>query len=247
MRPAGDLSMSGSGGSRAARIQRELAILVRSGRMPAFFVLAGGVLLLYGFLFSGDFLVGSVVVRGTSIGDPAEIVTTADAIGEPIFTIDASESAERVAVLPYVERVTVSTRFPDEVVITVVERAPAVQWQAGPRAFLVDERGHVLAEQQRGDLPLVVIEGDAPVVGGSVAPERVAAAVAVREALGERIDELTWTIAEGLVARLDDKRVVVFGAPERVPLKLAVYGEVARLAETWSVLDLREPDRPYYR
>ena len=119
--------------SRSARIQRGLAVLVRSGRMPAFFVLAGGILLLYGFLISGDFLVGSVVVRGTSIGDPAEVEITADAIGEPIFTIDASESAARVAALPYVERVTVSTRFPDEVVITVDESVPADQWPVGAR------------------------------------------------------------------------------------------------------------------
>ena len=29
-------------------------------------------------------------------------------------------------------------------------------------------------------------------------------------------------------------------------MKLAVYGEVSRLTEPWSLLDLREPDRPFY-
>ena len=125
--------------------------------MPAFFVLAGAMLLLYGFLLSGDFLVGSVVVKGTDIGDPAQIVTTADAIGEPIFTIDASESAERVAALPFVESVTVSTRYPDEVVISVVERTPVVLWQVGSQAFLVDAHGNVLAEQSRDGLPLIIV------------------------------------------------------------------------------------------
>jgi cell division protein FtsQ len=232
---------------RSAGVGHELATLVRNGRMPAFFAAAAGGLLLYGFLLSGDFLVGTVLVRGTTIGNPAEIVTTANAIGKPIFTIDASESADRVAALPYVERVTVRTRFPDEVVISVVERRPAVQWQAGGRAFLVDGRGHVLLESWRADLPLVVVEGEPPVVGETVAAENVAAVVAVREALGERIDELTWTLDDGLVARLDDKRVVIFGFAERAPLKLAVYSEVARMTEPWSVLDLREPDRPYFR
>ena len=242
MRPTSS-SRTGDGSSR---IQRRLGELVRSGRMPAFFVLAGAMLLLYGFLLSGDFLVGSVVVEGTDIGDPAQIVTTADAIGEPIFTIDASESAERVAALPYVESVTVSTRYPDEVVISVVERTPVVLWQVGSHAFLVDARGNVLAEQSRDGLPLIIVEGDPPSVGAAVDPEQVAAVIAVREALADQIEELRWSVDDGLVARLNDNRVVILGDAARLPMKLAVYGEVARLPEPWSLLDLREPDRPYY-
>ena len=234
-------------GVGSARVQHRLTELVRSGRMPAFFVMAGALLLLYGFLFSGDFLVGSVVVRGASIGDPAQVVMTADAIGEPIFTIDASQSAERVAALPYVESVSVSTRFPDEVVISVVERTPVVLWQVGSRVFLIDARGNVLAEQPRDGLPGVIVEGEPPAVGGTVAAERVAAVIAVREALADALQELRWTETDGLVARLDDKRVIILGDSERLPLKLAVYGEVARLPEPWSLLDLREPDRPYYK
>lgn len=233
-------------GDGSARVQRRLAELIRSGRMPAFFVMAGALLLLYGFLFSGDFLVGSVVVRGTSIGDPAQVVLTADAIGAPIFTIDASESAARVAALPYVESANVSTRFPDEVVIAVVERTPVVLWQVGTRAFLVDAHGNVLAEQPRDGLPGVIVESDPPLVGGVVPAERVAAVIAVREALAERLEELTWSAADGLVARLDDQRIIILGDTDRLPLKLAVYAEVARLPEPWSLLDLREPDRPYY-
>jgi cell division protein FtsQ len=215
--------------------------------MPAFFVLAGGLLLLYGFLLSGDFLVGSVVVHGARIGDPAKIVTTADAIGEPIFTIDASDAADRVAALPYVERVSVTTRYPDKVVISVVERTPVVVWQVGSQGFLVDAHGNVLAEQARDELPLVFVEGDPPAVGSALDPERVAAVIAVREALGSALEELRWSVADGLVARLDDKRVVILGDAERMPLKLAVYGEVARLTEPWALLDLREPDRPYMK
>jgi cell division protein FtsQ len=227
-------------------VQRRLGELVRSGRMPAFFVLAGALLLLYGFLLSGDFLVGSVVVKGTDIGDPAQIVTTADAIGEPIFTIDASESADRVAALPYVESVTVSTRYPDEVVISIVERTPVVLWQVGSQAFLVDARGNVLAEQSRDGLPFIIVDGEPPAVGAAVDPDRVAAVIAIREALADQIEELRWTVDDGLVARLHDKRLVILGDAERLPMKLAVYSEVSRLTEPWSLLDLREPDRPFY-
>ncbi len=237
---------STEGGERSARIQRRIAILVRSGRMPAFFMMAGGLLLLYGFLLSGDFLVGTVVVHGTSIGNPAQIVTTANAIGEPIFTIDASESADRVAALPYVAHVSIQTRFPDKVVITVDERTPVVVWRVGSQAFIIDEHGNVLAEQSRDGLPSVVDEGAPPAVGGTIPADRVAAVVAVRESMAQSLDTLTWTTADGLVARMTDKRVVVLGDTQRMPMKLAVYGEVARLQESWSLLDLREPDRPFY-
>jgi cell division protein FtsQ len=208
--------------------------------------MVGGFLLLYGFLFSGDFLVASVVVEGTEIGDPAQVVTTADAIGEPIFTIDASESAERVAALPYVESVTVRTRYPDEVVISVVERTPVVLWQVGSQAFLVDARGNVLAEQVRDGLPLVIAEEDPPAIGDTIDAERISAVIAVREALADRLEELRWVPNDGLVARLTDKRTIILGSADRLPLKLAVYAEVARLTEPWSLLDLREPDRPFY-
>jgi cell division protein FtsQ len=230
----------------STRVQRRLTRLLRSGRLPALLVMVGGFVLLYGFLFSGDFLVASVVVKGTDIGDPAQVVTTADAIGEPIFTIDASESAERVAALPYVESVTVRTRYPDEVVISVVERTPAVLWQVGSRAFLVDAHGNVLAEQVRDGLPLVIAEEEPPVVGDTIDAERVAAIIAVRETLADRLEDLRWVPDDGLVARLTDKRIIILGSADRLPLKLAVYGEVARLTEPWSLLDLREPDRPFY-
>jgi cell division protein FtsQ len=230
----------------STRVQRRLTRLLRSGRLPALLVMVGGFVLLYGFLFSGDFLVASVVVKGTDIGDPAQVVTTADAIGEPIFTIDASESAERVAALPYVESVTVRTRYPDEVVISVVERTPVVLWQVGSRAFLVDAHGNVLAEQVRDGLPLVIAEEEPPVVGDTIDAERVAAIIAVRETLADRLEDLRWVPDDGLVARLTDKRIIILGSADRLPLKLAVYGEVARLTEPWSLLDLREPDRPFY-
>jgi len=210
-------------------------------------VLLAGLGLLYGFLFSGDFLVGTVTVRGTTLGNPAEIVTVAEAIGEPIFTIDATDSAERVARLPYVERVEVTTSFPDEVIITVVERIPAVVWSAAGRTFLVDARGYVLAESSNTTLPVVTIEGDAPEVGTRVDTREVAAVIAIRDALMPDLVSIERTARNGLVARLNGQQMVIFGDDGRIPAKLAVYGELIRQNRAdWTLLDLREPDRPYY-
>lgn len=224
--------------------------LFRSGRAPALLVLLGGLLLLYGFLLSGDYTVASVRVDGARLGDPEEIAGLADAFGKPIFELDPQGAAERVAQLPYVERVEVRVTLPDRVTIAVVEREPVATWQVGARAFLVDARGNVLREGAGAVLPGVVVEGDAPVVGGTVPAERVGAVVAVHAALGDRLDGLQWTTGDGLIARLANGRVVVFGDAERTPAKLAVLDAVlAQLpsSSNWSVLDLREPDRPYYK
>jgi cell division protein FtsQ len=234
-------------GGRAARAQAVLGAWLRSGRLPALLVMLGALGLMYGFMFSRDFLIASVLVRGTSLGNPADVVVTADTIGESIFRIDAGHAAARVAALPYVERVTVATRFPDEVVITVVERQPAALWQVGGTTYLVDARGNVLAEGAAPVLPGVLVDGDAPAVGGTVDPATVAAVIAIRETLGLDIAELRLTHVDGLVVRLNDKRAIVFGAPASIPVKLAVLAEVERRGAPWSVLDLREPARPYYK
>jgi cell division protein FtsQ len=203
--------------------------------------------LLYGFLFSGDFLIASVVVKGTRLGNPAEVVQAADAIGEPIFSVDASAAAERVAALPYVEHVSVRTRFPDIVTITLIERTPVAVWQTNDGPYLLDSRGHVLAKAEAADLPSVRSDLDAPTVGDTIDSEDVAAVIAVRAAIGDQIAQLRWTAGDGLVANLRNGREVILGDPARMPMKLAVYQSVVGLNQEWGLLDLREPDRPYYK
>lgn len=223
--------------------------MLHSGRIPAAVIVVACGILLYGFLLSGDFLVASVVVRGVELGDPAEVATVADAIGEPIFSIDAGAAAERVALLPYVENVAVRTSFPDKVTISVVERQPVVGWKTGDSLALVDQRGHVLTVSRPlpDDMPSVINELEAPSVGQSLDPAIVASTVAAADTLGAVASELRWTRDDGLVATLRDNRQVIFGSPDRMPMKLAVYQTVAASGSVWQVLDLREPDRPYYK
>lgn len=245
-RPAGDAARATP--VPAVRRQRGGGIL-RSGRIPALVVVAACGILLYGFLLSGDFLVASVVVRGVGLGDPAEVATVADAIGEPIFSIDAGQAAERVARLPYVESVAVRTSFPDKVTISVVERQPVLAWQVGGQTWLLDRRGHVLAgsAQVPDGLPTVISELDPPRVGDTLDPAMVASGVAASETLGTVATAMHWARDDGLVATLRDGRTVIFGSPDRMPMKLAVYQTVVASGADWQVLDLREPDRPYYK
>lgn len=203
--------------------------------------------LLYGFLFSNDFLIASVEVRGVELGDSAEVALAAGAMGESIFRIDAGHAAARVAALPYVERVTVETRFPDRVVISVTERIPAIVWRAGSERLLVDERGNVIGNVGPVDLPVVIGVETPPEIGSTLDAELVAAVRAIHEALGTRLVELRVDPLDGLTVRLDDGAIVILGTPDDTPLKLAILEEVRAQGGNWSLLDLREPARPYYK
>ena len=222
------------------------AVVLRSGRLPAFLLACGCLVLLYGFLFSGDFDVDDVTVRGAQVGDPREIAATTGAFGSSIFDVDPDAIAAQLAALPYVERVTIDTEMPSRVVVNLVERTPVAVWSTDSTSFLVDQHGKVMAVGDRDDLPHV-LGGDFEVtVGGTLSPERIAAVSAVHDVLGADAEIMAWSQLDGLSVRLHDKRLVIFGEAERLPLKLAVYQEFQTLDVSWSVLDLREPDRPFY-
>lgn len=221
--------------------------LTRTGRLPSLLVAAACGIVLYGFLFSGDYGVDDVVVRGAHLGDPVEIASATGAFGESVFEIQPDVIAQRLAALPYVQQVDIETHWPSQIVVHVTERVPAIVWRTEESRVLIDGRGQVLAFTG-DDVRLPVVESDALelVVGGSIDPIQVAAVQAVYETLGTQVDRVTWSERDGLTARLQDKSIVMFGYPERLPLKMAVYQEVRATGVVWSVLDLREPDRPYY-
>jgi cell division protein FtsQ len=246
-RPSKRPSRQTSNRARAARAQRALEMLLRTGRLPALLAALGMLTLLWGFMYSNDFSISSVEVRGANLGDSAEVALVAGAIGESIFRIDAGHVAQRVAVLPYVERVTVETRFPDRVVVIVTERIPVIIWESAGQRQLVDERGHVIGPALSSVLPVIAGSGDAPATGDTLDPRVIAASREIHRTLGSELDELHVDSGEGLVAVLDDTRTVILGDASDIPQKLAIFSELERRGENWSLLDLREPGRPYYK
>lgn len=232
---------------RAARAQRELGNFLRTGRLPALLGVIGALVLLYGFLFSDDFLIASVEVRGVQLGDSAEVAQVAGALGESIFRIDAGHAAQRIAALTYVESVTVETKFPDRVVLAVRERVPVLVWQTDVERLLVDGQGFVIGPGQSTTLPTLKVQNGVTESSESHDASIVASALAIHDDLGPGLQRLSLTAESGFVAALTNGRTVVFGDASETPLKLAILSEVEQLQESWSLLDLREPSRPYYK
>lgn len=232
--------------NRRARLRAHTLELVRTGRLPAFLLSVGLAVILVAFAVSDDFQAETVVIRGNSIAFADSIVEQSGAIGQSMFQLDTNEVAERVAEHPVVESARVRAELPDRVVVNLVEREPAIVWQTGDRAVLIDEHGWVLAEGDAEDLPWVVeLDGTLPAPGARIDPGKVAAVEYLNEQIGAE-GVLEYDEIEGFQAYLDDQRVVTFGSHDELPVKVEVVAALDDRGDEWSRLDVRDPDRPVY-
>ena len=109
------------------------------------------------------FRVRSVAVQGTRRMDPKPIYRIAlDQRTTALPLVDVEAIRERLLDYGWVKDARVSRRYPDTLVVDIVERAPAALWQDGDRLKLIDAEGHVLdkvAVTRMPDLPLLVGAG----------------------------------------------------------------------------------------
>ena len=109
------------------------------------------------------FRVRSVAVQGTRRMDPKPIYRIAlDQRTTALPLVDVAAIRERLLDYGWVKDARVSRRYPDTLVVDIVERAPAALWQDGNRLSLIDNEGHVLdkvAVTRMPDLPLLVGAG----------------------------------------------------------------------------------------
>jgi cell division protein FtsQ len=161
--------------------------------------------------------VDEVVVEGARQTGVDRVRAEADiATGTPLMDLDLGASGERVAALPWVERVRVDRGLDGTITIVVEERSPVALVLAGDRTVVVDLEGRVVAEAAAvPDLPpgLVRLTGVAAPAPGQVLPDDARAALPLAARLAElapgAVDELDvealeGTLATGGVVRFDD-------------------------------------------
>jgi cell division protein FtsQ len=143
----------------------------RRGPSPwrtAFFGLAAAGLigiLAWVLLGSRLLVVRSVAVTGTDLVPASQVLAAADVpTGEPLMRVNTGGVAGRVERIPQVRSATVSRAWPDRLVITVVERKPALAIPAGSGYDLVDQTGVILqnVSQRPTGLPRFVPVGALP-------------------------------------------------------------------------------------
>jgi cell division protein FtsQ len=185
---------------------------------------------------------------------PREEVQRASGIrfGEAMVDVDEEGATRGVAALPWVGRVTVERRWPDSVVIEVVERDPvAAAPAAGDGWALIDATGQVLGLLPSAPSNLLALDGIAPagppgsVLGGPAA-DLLAVAAAVPADLRPRVAAVQAGAEGGVELRLQPEGTLRLGPPRQLEEKfraaLTVLGQVDTNA--LATLDVRIPDSP---
>lgn len=112
---------------------------------------------------SAGLRVAEVEVKGAAQMDDAPVRAIASRqVGEALPLVDVGAVRQDLLAFPYVHDARVSRRFPDTLVVDIVERAPAALWQGEGRMFLIDEEGVVLERipvAELPDLPLLIGSG----------------------------------------------------------------------------------------
>lgn len=233
---------------------RWTVVMLRNGRLPAGAgALALGAILTY-VVTDARFSVDTVVVTGVAALPGSAVAEASGVLGASVFGVDSAAVARRIAALPGLQHVDVTTEAPDRLIVHVTERRAVMIWDAGDVSFLIDDAGDVIGQvdaSSTNDLPrLRALPGiPAPAVGGMVNVMPIRAALALNARLP---DEAGLTEAAiildpliGVVVQTDKWRAVV-GNDELLGKKLAVLKLLLR-EPSWSEVDIRDPERPVLR
>ena len=190
---------------------------------------------------------------GAAPADTAQVDTAPN-----VVTLDTSPLAARVATLPAVASVRVSTALPDVVQVIVTEREPILVWAAGAHRFLVDRDGRVLADAGAPDatagateaaasLPVVADDRSAStalVPGSVVDPIDLDAATRLAsltvEDIGSKAKEFTVRVTDetGWELAVPDRWTAIFGFYTQSVRKASLIPSQVRLLR--SLLGVRE-------
>jgi cell division protein FtsQ len=199
------------------RSRRWLAVLLLLSALGV----AGGVT--WALLGSGLFAVRSVVVTGTRLVPKTEVLAVADVqTGTPLIRVNTARIAARVLTITQVQSVQVSTSWPDQVVIAVRERTPALAVPVPGGFDLIDADGVVVQSVRTRPAILPLYTTSAPVSSLRGDPD-VGAAAAV---LGELPAFLRPSVASVIVPspdqvtlRLTSGVTIAWGGPDHAAAK----------------------------
>ena len=230
---------------------------VRWRRIGAALAIAGVVAGVAALYLSPALRVSEIEVGGAATVTAADVEAAAGLNGASLLTADLGAAESRVEELPMVKEATITRAWPQTVRIAIVERTPWAVWQAGARAYTVDEEGVVLVGDAPDGAPVISVLGaDAGLEPGQIVDQD---AVTLARSLMERVPaELAlnvatfeWSGDRGLTITTDSGYSVVLGDSQDMEYKLAVWREIeanlGRANMTGHVLDLRFGDRPSFQ
>ncbi len=204
------------------------------------------------WFFTADrFYVDQVIVTGNQ-RVAAEIIAQASGLqGYSIFFVNPQEIAARIMqVVPPIQHVRVRYALPNKVAVMVEEEEEQVMWQFGGKRYWVDDGGGLHPAQGETE-PLLLVNDTRP---GPPTQVEAAALTGARQLAQLLPDVRTVEYAPTTGLRLTTSRnwTVYLGTGSDMAAKVRTLRAIeAQFAEDQSAqslfLDLRFPDRPYYR
>jgi cell division protein FtsQ len=218
---------------------------VRSGGRwkAAFFALMAAAIVvgaIWALLGSSLLVVRSIAVTGIHLVPRAEVLQAAGIKpGTPLVRINTAAVARRVERITQVQSAQVSRHWPDSVVITVLERTPALAVASGSGYALIDKFGVAVTRVARPPHGMVLLTA-AP-SSSALRPLRgspaVLAAVTVLQQLPARIRGLVRAVAapSASAVRLDLRGgiTVVWGGTDRPAAKAAEFAILMQTRATY--------------
>lgn len=113
---------------------------------------------------SPTFQISSAKVVGNDKIPAGDILQASGILDEPIFAVDPQEAQKEIATqFPDLSDITVKVALPASVVISAVEKTPAVVWEMELRSVWTDSSGMVIpARGDAGNIPAIQVQGDLP-------------------------------------------------------------------------------------
>ncbi len=119
----------------------ERGVLEKAVIFSAVVLMVGILLILYYWL-----LIGRIEVKGNETLERADVLTTAGInVGEHILLVNTGEAQRKLLENPRIKSAKVSRVYPDQLVITLVERQPLAAIAGGGSYAIIDGEGYVLS------------------------------------------------------------------------------------------------------
>jgi cell division septal protein FtsQ len=167
--------------------------------------------------------------------------------GTNVLALDLAPMASRIAGHPWIERVTISKRFPDGLVIRVTERRAVALYRDETGFWWVGEGGHLIAayDPRRDRTEYVILSGERRLL-----PEAVGLLADLRAARPDYVAALSEiaSLPDGGFGMMDaifrkPVRVLRADAPSKVRALLEARGFVESRGWEARAIDLRFADR----
>jgi cell division septal protein FtsQ len=236
----------------APRPTRQTA--VRWAKIPAVVLLLASLTLIFGLFTNAKFLVAHVSVRGAELVSASEIERAAGVEFQNIFQLntDALETRLREE-FGCIDQISVSSRLPNQVHITVHEHDALVVWESMGGMWWIDDQGQVLGRaHQPGDTAVIHdrqgLASDPKDYIVGLSWEMVAGLVRALPAARS----FDYTQAHGLVLHVTDAGWPVYlghegRAETKAMVMQAIVDRLTRDGVNVAHIDLRDENRPTFK